>query len=336
MSSAIVRMTDVSRSSRAVLSPRGASMVCGVVLLLAAGATTARADLTLTAAGLSRNFQLTTFISGYPTSGGLGPVGIDYQNDGTVLVSEYASSHIRRFSNVDGQVYTNGVDIGYPGTEFPHDIAHLGSTVYVSHYSSQSVEQLNPDGSVNHVVASGFGNARSLKVNPATGHFLVSTVQGIRDIDPITGIVKNLNSVEVDGMAVSSDGSMVYGSVLSNGPGGHVVGYSTTTGLAVFDSGFVGNGGADGVTLGFGQFLGNLYVNCTNGQVWEVSLANSSQTLIATGGSRGDFVSSDATGTGDMLLTQSDRVLRLSGIPTPAASTLLGFGLLGTMSRRRR
>lgn len=336
MKSAIQGLAAVALRSNTALAGHRASLLVAAIIVTAAGASAALADMTLTAAGMARNFQLTTFVSGYPSASGLGPVGIDYANDGTVLVSEYASNRIRRFANVDGQVYTDGADIGYPGIEFPHDVAHIGTTLYISHYNSQSVEQLNPDGSVNHVVAAGFGNARSLKVNPATGHFLVSTVQGIRDIDPGTGAVSNLNSVEVDGMAVTPDGSVVYGSVLSNGPGGHVVGYSTVTGLPVFDSGFVGNGGADGVTIGFGQFLGYVYVNTTNGQVWEISLANGAQTLIATGGSRGDFVASDPTGTGDMLLTQSDRVLRLSGIPTPAASSLLMIGGLAAASRRRR
>lgn len=308
-----------------------------IVLAGLALASQASAQMTLTPAGIARNFQLTTFVSGVPSTGpgGLGPVGLDYQTDGTVLVTTYTDNLIRRYANVDNQTQANGTLLNYPGTEFAHDIAHVGSTMYISHYASQSIEQLNPDGSVNHVVVSGIGNARSMEVNPVNGHLFVSTVQGIRDVDPVTGTFSLLNSVEVDGMAISPDGSIIYGSVLSNGPGGHIVGYSTTTGLQLFDSGFVGGGGADGVVLGFGPFAGNIYVNTVIGQLFEVNLTTLNQTLIASGGSRGDFATFDPSGSGDMLITQTDSVLRLHGIPAPSAGAVLALGGL-LASRRRR
>lgn len=307
-----------------------------IAITVAAGlASHAAAQMTLTAAGVARNFQLTTFVSGYPSSGGVGPVGLDYQPDGTVLVTEYTTNAIRRFNNVDNQTVTDGALLNYSGAEFPHDVAHVGGTMYISHYSSQTIEQLNADGSVNHVVVSGIGNARAMEVNPTNGHLLVSCAQGIRDVDPIAGTFSALNATEVDGMAISPDGSIIYGSVLSNGPGGHIVGYSTTTGAAVFDSGFVGFGGLDGLVLGFGPFAGYIYANMVNGQVWEVNLTTFEQTLIASGGSRGDFATPDPAGSGDMLITQSDRVLRLHGIPSPSAGAVMLLGVLA-MPRRRR
>lgn len=305
-----------------------------VAIGLCAAAGQASAQLALTPAGQARNFQLTNFITGYPSPGGLGPVGVDYQPDGTVLVTEYASNQIRRFSNVDNQVYTSGTLLNYPGGEFPHDVAHVGNKLYASLYSSQAVLELNPDGSINHTVASGIGNARSMEVHPTSGLIYVSTVQGVRVVNPVTGAFSPLNNIEVDGMAISADGTVLYGSVLSNGPGGHIVGFDTTTGATVFDSGFVGGGGLDGLVLGFGPFAGNIYANMTNGQVWEVNLNTLAQTLIATGGSRGDFAT-PAGGSGDMLLTQSDRVMRLSGIPSPGACGVLLMGAV-MQGRRRR
>lgn len=307
----------------------------GVAAILAA-AGTASAGLTLTPAGVARGFQLSTFVSGYPSVGGIGPVGIDFQLDGSVLVTGFVGNDIRRFANVDNQTPADGTLLAYPGTEFCHDVAHIGPTNYISHFTSQSIEELNPDGSVNHVVASGIGNARALKVHPITSELLVSTVQGIRGVNAISGAVRNISDLHVDGLGVSADGSVVFGSVLGNGPGGHVLGVNTTTGAVVFDSGFIGFGGADGVAVGYSALAGYLYVNCTDGRVWEVNMNTLAQTLIADGGSRGDFLASDPSSNGDILLSQSDSVIRLTGIPTPAGATLALMALPVAARRRRR
>ena len=73
-----------------------------------------------------------------------------------------------------------------------------------------------------------------------------------------------------------------------------------------------------------------IFVNTNGGTVVEVNLATKVQTLIASGGSRGDFVTVDPSNN-TLLLTQSDRILRLSGGnfgPVPEASTFVSTGLL--------
>ena len=77
----------------------------------------------------------------------------------------------------------------------------------------------------------------------------------------------------------------------------------------VFDSGAI-SGGVDGIALGKGPVAGNLFVNTNGGTVVEVNLATAAQTLIASGGSRGDFVTVDPNN-GTLLVTQSDRIMRL-------------------------
>jgi hypothetical protein len=281
---------------------------------------TAQAQMTLTQTGLNRGFALTTFATGFPSSGGIGPIAVDYQPDGTTLVGSNVDNRIVRFNNADNQTYGGATATAYPATEFPHGIAHFGPTVYVSRYNSQTIVQLNADGSINRTVASNLGNARALVANNATGHLLTSCVQGLRDVDPATGAFTTIAADESDGITLSPDGTIVYGAVISGGLAGRLVGWNIATHQVVFQSAVL-PGTIDGTALGFNQFAGYIYANTNAGTVLEIDLnnPNAAPAVIATGGSRGDFVSSDPTGSGDMLLTQSDRVLRLHGIPAPAS-----------------
>jgi hypothetical protein len=66
-----------------------------------------------------------------------------------------------------------------------------------------------------------------------------------------------------------------------------------------------------------------------DGNLFEIDLATKAQTLIGSGGSRGDFARADPYN-GSMLLTQTDSVLRLTpppgggfGSPVPEPSKLV-------------
>ena len=88
--------------------------------------------------------------------------------------------------------------------------------------------------------------------------------------------------------------------------------------------------------MGTGSFAGLLFVNTNAGQVFEINLTTLAQTSIATGGSRGDFVTVDPS-TNTLLLTQTDRIVRLNGasftsVPEPGPLVLgavLGLAALG-------
>ena len=59
--------------------------------------------LTLTAAGQAAGFGLSTFATGFPSSGGIGPGGVGFPASGGVLVSD-ALGNVRLFpSDTDGQ-----------------------------------------------------------------------------------------------------------------------------------------------------------------------------------------------------------------------------------------
>lgn len=318
----------------AVMQLRSGVRGLGVAAVVLAAAASAQAQLTLTPAGVARGFTLTTFANGFASSGSVGPVAIDYQDDGSILVSSLVGNRIQRFANVDNQAAGSAPLLNYPSAEFPHGIAHFGSTVYVSSFNVQTIVELNPDGSINRTVASGLGNVRDLEANPFTGRLFTSSTTGVRDVNITTGAFTTLMTDEADGITLSPDGSVLYGAIISGPRFGHVMGYNTTTGLPVFDSGFI-NGTADGTAVGFGLRTGYLYANCNNGTVVEINLTTLEQIVIATGGSRGDFAAADPTGSGDLLLTQSDSIIRLGGIPTPGAATVLAMGLLATGRRRR-
>jgi PEP-CTERM motif len=75
-----------------------------------------------------------------------------------------------------------------------------------------------------------------------------------------------------------------------------------------------------------------IFANTNSGQLFEINLTTQVETLIATGGSRGDFVTVDPTNN-TLLLTQTDRLVRLNGasfnaVPEPSPLVLAGVGAL--------
>jgi hypothetical protein len=117
--------------------------------------------------------------------------------------------------------------------------------------------------------------------------------------------------------------------ILYAATGGRAEGFDITTEAKVFDSGTI-SGWPDGIALGKGPVAGNLFVNTNGGTVVEVNLATSVQTVIASGGSRGDFVTVDANNA-TLLLTQTDRIMRLTPgvfvIPPHLLTTTTGLGV---------
>src|SRR5579863_1125822 len=85
---------------------RGATYCTLVVVLACVWCGPARADLTLTAAGVAQGLSLSTYADGFPndpaSGGGVGPLGVAFVN-GTVLVSDHPGN-VRIFStDTDGQ-----------------------------------------------------------------------------------------------------------------------------------------------------------------------------------------------------------------------------------------
>ena len=220
-------------------------------------------------------------------------------------------------------------------------LASLGGNIYLTQQGAGLVTQLNNNGTFNHNVAS-IRFATGIAANSAAGVLYVSN--GSTTIFKVTpaGVVTSFTAGAtggVDGLTVNAANTILYAEA-----GGHILGFNTTTGAQVFDSGFI-PGGPDGTAIGLsGSIANELFVNTNGGTVVEVDLTTLAQTTILTGGSRGDFVTVDPL-TDTLLITQTDSILRLTpisggftpGVPEPStwAMMILGFAGIGFVAYRR-
>ena len=309
------------------------SLLMLVLLAVLGAARPAQAQLTLTSNGTALGFSLSTFASGFSSSNGIGPLGIAFPSAGGVLVTDYPGNARLFPTDADGQNAASVPVAQNYGANNILGLAQVGGNIYMTQDNQGRVLQLNPNGTSNPtIVVSGLGGAQGIVADPANGHLFVSNARGgLFDVNPIAKTRTSLvTGFDIDGVSLSSDGNTLYGADIANG---HIYGFNTSTGTQVFDSGFI-SGGVDGTAAGYGNLAGNLFVNTNGGTVVEVSLANSFLPMtIASGGSRGDFVTVDPSN-GTLLLTQTDRILRLTpgsggGFnPVPEASTLVSTGVL--------
>lgn len=301
----------------------------------------ARADMVLTAAGISEGFTLTTFATNFPNNG-LGPLGIAFPTSGGVLVSD-GPGNVRRFAtDVDGQNAASApIGQNYGGGR-AFDMTKSGGLIYMTQRDNNDIVQLNDDGTLNHVVVTGIGSPHGIVTNPLNGHLIVSTftTNQVWDVDPLAMTKTLLFNASLDGITISPDGSTLYGALAPQGVD-RVRGFdlrSGSVGNIVFDSGVV-PGDPDGTALGFGPLAGKIFANTNGGTVVEIDLMTLNQVVIATGGSRGDFVKVDPND-GSLLLTQTDRILRLSNhgafVPEPTSVVLWGIGAVGILLYGRR
>ena len=106
----------------------------GVLLTLPA---VALAQMTLTAAGTSDGFTLTTFASGLPTStsacgsGGCGPFGTASTSAGNILLDLSANATMYVFHDTDGQTPGSAVS-STPFVSFASALTNANGTIYAS------------------------------------------------------------------------------------------------------------------------------------------------------------------------------------------------------------
>lgn len=323
--------------------PLKTTLAVTAITLLLALPRCANAGLALDPAAISAGYTLTTFADGFSptTSSCCGPLGITFPVSGGVLVAEHRGN-VRLFSNTDGQHAGDVAVAQNYGMYNGVGLASLGAYVYLAEQADSKIVRLNNDGTYNSDVVA-LPVATGLVANPLTSLLYSSGFgYGIYSIDPnaATPSANLFRAGTYDGLSLDLVNGIIYAAAGDN----HIYGYALADASQVFDSGSFSEG-PDGIAIGSGDLAGKIFVNTTSGTVHSIDLATNARTLIASGGSRGDFVSSAPDGT--LLLTQTDQILRLTapagsgfqaGTPEPGTVVTLlgGLGALVLGLRRRR
>jgi hypothetical protein len=313
-----------------------------------------RAELALTSAGTTDGFSLNLFMSGIPNNGGgfcCGPLGVATSSSGVVMQVNGLGNYL--FADVNGQVFNPANQTStLTSTGYGMAITNSGGTLYTGNNDAGGLlQKLNNDGSLNSTVAttpaSGVAG-HGITTNPTNGNIVASSFNGISSINPTTGVATLLvnSGGFFDGVSMSADGKIVYGA-----GGGFIYGYNIANGpnaAPVFTSASLGSPDGTGVITGSGQFAGDLVSNGNDGNVYLIDKTTGAATLIATGGTRGDYVGVDGTD-GSLFLSQSTEEFKLGcgvgcgfvgvgSVPEPStwAMMILGFAGVGFMAYRRK
>ncbi|MFO0982924.1 MAG: hypothetical protein U1E76_14530 [Planctomycetota bacterium] len=305
------------------------------LLLVVFLATTAAAGiahagvLTLCDDAKARGFTLTTFASGFPNAGNVGPIGVAYRQDGGVLVADPQGGHIYLLPNhKDNQVWPFE-DLIAHGQGDAQALAQIqnGSSwkYYMSQYIAGKIVEIDEKGVIVDTIVD-LPIATALIPYPPTGAvgtynghlFATDSTATIWDVDPVakTKTAFAVPGSVPDGLTFSPDGLTLYVALEAANV---IRAYDVPSGAMTWQSAVVA-GGADGIAIGLGALTGYIYVNYNNGTVMEFGLPNTGKdgeiNCIATGGSRGDFIAADPNvycpgGYPSLLLTQTDRIMRL-------------------------
>jgi len=381
------------RKEREIMTTANSTVARSAALAIAALASSfpsiANGAITLTPAGISQGFTLSTYATGFPVdtstsalfdpSGqGIGPAGITFTGSNVLIGNATGTLYI--MPDVDGQAVTGSTtSVSYSHPRDAFGLVSAGGTLYmtqqkvdISHIHISlpptadpgSIVQINPNGTLNQLITNtstttvadpynipGFSTIpisdapTGIVVNPANGHLIVGTYLGqqLLDVNPATKsftVMRNLASAP-DGLAITANAATLY-IAQQTSTGDHVYAYNMANiANAPADLGAVS--GADGLVLGTGSLANLLFVNTNGGTIVEINLSTLQQTVIASGGSRGDFAAPDPSNA-SMLLTQQTSVVRLlappgggfvGGAPVPEPATLGLFTLTLTIMLRR-
>jgi PEP-CTERM motif len=370
-------LRDIQRLQGGVMRVRQRWFVALVVVTIGAPLAPAQASLALTGAGTADHFTLSNFL-GF-SGGGYPFLGSANLPDGTLAVGNLGNSQIRKFNDIDGQKSTNALLTiptipGGLGLFAAIDLANAGGQAYAAVNAAGSFGgffQVANDLSLTRITPNLLAlPTHGLAGNPVSGHLIATSNLGLIDLDPATGTdrviiavcpgvvilptcLPNEMTIFGDGVTVSPDGNTAYVAIFGES---EVLGYDILTGNLVFMATGLPDG-PDGIAIISGGALdGDIVVN-NNGptDIGSVGLIDvhttiPTETIIASGGTRGDFSSPDLNN-GSLLVYEDDSAWRLAlagscigapcpgggpGLPEPATLVLLSIGLLSLGWARRR
>ena len=330
------------------------NLLVGASVALVYSTSASRAELALTSAGIADGFTLNLFMSGIPNNGGgycCGPLGVATSSAGVVMQVDGLGNYL--FNDTNSQVFNPGNQTSMlTSTGYGMAITNSGGTLYTGNNDAGGLlQKLNANGSFNSNVAttpSTVVAGHGITTNPTNGYLVASSSNGIWSINPTSGAATQIvnSGGFFDGVSMSADGKIVYGA-----GGGYIYGYNIANGpnaAAVFQSVYLGSPDGTGVIGGTGSFAGDLVSNGNDGNVYLIDKTTGAATLIASDGTRGDYVGVDGTD-GSLFLSQSTEEFKLGcgagcgfvGVGSvPESSTwammIVGFAGVGFMAYRRK
>lgn len=300
---------------------------------------TAQAVLALTPQGIADGFTLDNFLSGGSGYTFLGAANLP---DGTLAVGGFGSGQIFKFADTNGQTLANVLATKSFSGEI--DLATAGGQAYAASRILGFFQVAN-DLTLTHITPNPSAlPTQGLYGNPVGGNLIATSSIGLINLNPLTGtntFIVNPPNLG-DGVSVSPDGKTAYVAIFG---GAAVLGYDIATGNLIFNASNL-PGGPDGTAvITGGLFDGDIVVNNNDGTVGLIDILTGLETIIASGGTRGDFASPDLNN-GSLLLFEDDSAWRLSckgcsiggpaPVPEPATFALLVTGLIALLAVHRR
>jgi sugar lactone lactonase YvrE len=278
---------------------------------------------------------------GFPTAGGSGPIGQVPLLEGQILASDTVDGSLRTFvdypspgcspSYVSPNFNSSGNNYGALAQGFDGKIyATVCGSIPCSGDLHSVVEIDKSNGNVKRTLATSFVKALGITVDPMNGDLYVAdsgtekvyaiSNPGGCDLSCSATLFADLTSLGtgliIDGLGWSPDSLSLL--VAANGTNQVILVDRTGTPTVFVNLPTVGGNPSrpDGIAFGCpgtplwtpsAQFA---FTNNNSGTVMEIDMNTRVVTTIASGGTRGDFVTVDDQGS--LLATQTDRVTRLS------------------------
>jgi len=269
----------------------------------------------------------TDIATGFPTcstpTGAAGPTGVAVDGQ-KLFVADTCTGLIYRFGPDGGTAATAEATSAAAVANGGLTIA--GGRYYGTRYAYASVTgsgvvEFDPVALTVTRTISATINPRGITTDPLTGDLFYAEAPGaVRRIanpvaaSPADTVFASPGSAVYDGIAVTADGSRLY---VADYNTQHLLGLDRA-GAVVLDVSLAGHG-PDGIAvarpntvIGGVDFSNNVFVNSNDGTIEriDVNTPGNPVTVVASGGTRGDFTSVGPDGC--FYATQSDRVLKLS------------------------